>query len=72
MTLNGGEGKDERKLNRVLQLTGFSDPVYAEAGHHVHYHSSLTGSLTLDPSDSTHTVVVVMKRTRGDAVFFFF
>jgi coatomer subunit beta len=32
----GGAGKDERKLNRVLQLTGFSDPVYAEAYVTVH------------------------------------
>ena len=29
-------GKGERKLNRVLQLTGFSDPVYAEACVTVH------------------------------------
>ena len=28
---NSGGAADERKLNRVLQLTGFSDPVYAEA-----------------------------------------
>ncbi len=27
---------DRKKLNRVLQLTGFSDPVYAEAFITVH------------------------------------
>ena len=27
---------DEKRLNRVLQLTGFSDPVYAEAHVTVH------------------------------------
>ena len=31
----GGAG-DPRKLNRMLQLTGFSDPVYAEAYITVH------------------------------------
>jgi coatomer subunit beta len=33
---NSGGAADERKLNRVLQLTGFSDPVYAEAYVTVH------------------------------------
>jgi len=33
---NSGGEKGERKLNRVLQLTGFSDPVYAEAYVTVH------------------------------------
>ena len=30
------DGQGEKRLNRVLQLTGFSDPVYAEAYITVH------------------------------------
>jgi len=32
------EGDDANKLNRILQLTGFSDPVYAEAYVTVHHY----------------------------------
>jgi coatomer subunit beta len=32
------------KLNRIIQLTGFSDPVYAEAYVNVHQYDILLGT----------------------------
>ncbi|KAM7476164.1 hypothetical protein LguiB_023407 [Lonicera macranthoides] len=46
------DGDDARKLNRILQLTGFSDPVYAEACVTIHHYD-----IVLE--------VTVMNRTKG-------
>lgn len=47
----GGEIREDfvGKLKRVVQLTGFSDPVYAEAYVNVHQFDILLGTVHLSP-----------------------
>ncbi|KAL8193970.1 hypothetical protein R6Q57_026212 [Mikania cordata] len=46
------EGDAANKLNRILQLTGFSDPVYAEAYVTVHHYDIVLDNYTLAAESS--------------------
>lgn len=47
------DSADRRKLNRVLQLTGFSDPVYAEAYVTVHQYDIVLDDTILNRTTET-------------------
>ena len=41
------------KLNKVTQLTGFGDPIYAEAYMHVHHYGILLDGLVVNQTSDT-------------------
>lgn len=54
------------KLNRITQLTGFSDPVYAEAVVTVHQFDILLNVLVVNQSNSTLQNLTLELATVGD------
>ncbi|KAI8831069.1 adaptin N terminal region-domain-containing protein [Chytriomyces cf. hyalinus JEL632] len=54
------------KLNRVVQLTGFSDPVYAEAYVTVHQYDILMDILIVNQTNETLQNLTVEFNTMGD------
>ncbi|EGF82244.1 hypothetical protein BATDEDRAFT_19102 [Batrachochytrium dendrobatidis JAM81] len=62
------DGNDEyvSKLNRIIQLTGFSDPIYAEAYVTVHQYDILLDILIVNQTDQTLQNLTVEFSTLGD------
>jgi|EP00670_Eutreptiella_braarudii_P004315 coatomer subunit beta len=54
------------KLNKVIQLTGRSDPIYSEATVTVHQYDILLDILVVNQSDSTMQNLTVELATMGD------
>ena len=61
-----GEGQDGAKLKHVYQLTGFSDPVYAEASVTVHDYDIILEMLIINRTPNTLTNLTVELATMGD------
>jgi len=57
---------DSRRLNRVLQLTGFSDPVYAEANITVHQYDVVMDVTVVNRSSETLQNLCLELATMGD------
>ena len=60
------EGDSNRKLNRVLQLTGFSDPVYAEAYVTVHQYDIVLDVTVVNRTNETLQNLCLELATMGD------
>ncbi|RUP49758.1 adaptin N terminal region-domain-containing protein [Jimgerdemannia flammicorona] len=62
------DSKDDlmSKLNRVVQLTGFSDPVYAEAYVNVHQYDILLDVLIVNQTNETLQNLAIEFATLGD------
>eukprot|EP00252_Welwitschia_mirabilis_P016316 TRINITY_DN359_c0_g1_i3.p1 TRINITY_DN359_c0_g1~~TRINITY_DN359_c0_g1_i3.p1 ORF type:complete len:951 (-),score=183.98 TRINITY_DN359_c0_g1_i3:318-3170(-) len=60
------EGDDINKLNRVLQLTGFSDPVYAEAYVTVHQYDIVLDVTIINRTQDTLQNLCLELATMGD------
>ena len=56
----------ESKLNRVFQLSGFSDPVYAEAYVHVHQYDILLDVIIVNQTPDTLQNLTLELATLGD------
>ena len=61
-----GAGSEASKLKHVYQLTGFSDPVYAEASVTVHDYDIILEMLVINRTPSTLTNLTVELATMGD------
>ena len=61
-----GGGLDASKLKHVYQLTGFSDPVYAEASVTVHDYDIVLEMLVINRTPNTLTNLTVELATMGD------
>lgn len=61
-----GSGLDASKLKHVYQLTGFSDPVYAEASVTVHDYDIVLEMLVINRTPNTLTNLTVELATMGD------
>jgi coatomer subunit beta len=61
-----GAGTDASKLKHVYQLTGFSDPVYAEASVTVHDYDIILEMLIINRTPNTLTNLTVELATMGD------
>lgn len=59
-------GDNERKLNRMLQLTGFSDPVYAEAYVTVHQYDIVLDVTVTNRTQETLQNLCLELATMGD------
>ncbi|KAJ3061373.1 coatomer subunit beta [Podochytrium sp. JEL0797] len=71
MDLTKATGNDKvedlaSKLNRVVQLTGFSDPVYAEAYITVHQYDILMDILIVNQTNETLQNLTIEFNTMGD------
>ncbi|KAJ6758756.1 COATOMER SUBUNIT BETA [Salix koriyanagi] len=60
------DGDDANKLNRVLQLTGFSDPVYAEAYVTVHHYDIVLDVTVINRTTETLQNLCLELATMGD------
>lgn len=60
------DGDDTNKLNRILQLTGFSDPVYAEAYVTVHHYDIVLDVTIINRTTSTLQNLCLELATMGD------
>lgn len=60
------DGESNRKLNRVLQLTGFSDPVYAEAYVTVHQYDIVLDVTVVNRTNETLQNLCLELATMGD------
>ncbi|GBG62046.1 hypothetical protein CBR_g28522 [Chara braunii] len=60
------DGDNSRKLNRVLQLTGFSDPVYAEAYVTVHQYDIVLDVTVVNRTKETLQNLCLELATMGD------
>jgi len=58
--------ENERKLNRMLQLTGFSDPVYAEAYVTVHQYDIVLDVTVMNRTNETLQNLCLELATMGD------
>jgi coatomer subunit beta len=61
-----GTGADSSKLKHVYQLTGYSDPVYAEASVTVHDYDIVLEMLIINRTPNTLTNLTVELATMGD------
>lgn len=61
-----GAGGDSTKLKHVYQLTGYSDPVYAEASVTVHDYDIILEMLIINRTPNTLTNLTVELATMGD------
>jgi len=61
-----GDKDGEKKLNRMLQLTGFSDPVYAEAYVTVHQYDIVLDVTVLNRTPETLQNLCLELATMGD------
>lgn len=59
-------GADQSKLSHVYQLTGYSDPVYAEASVTVHDYDIILEMLVINRTPNTLTNLAVELATMGD------
>ena len=59
-------GDDSNKMKRVYQLTGYSDPVYAEASVTVHDYDIVLEMLIINRTPNTLTNLAVELATMGD------
>ncbi|KAK8966193.1 Coatomer subunit beta-1 [Platanthera guangdongensis] len=59
-------GDDANKLNRILQLTGFSDPVYAEAYVTVHHYDIVLDVTVINRTKDTLQNLCLELATMGD------
>jgi len=57
---------EEKRLSRVFQLTGFSDPIYAEAYVLVHQYDILLEVLVINQTGDTLQNVALELATLGD------
>jgi len=62
----GGDGQDERALNRIIQLTGFSDPVFAEAYVTVHQYDIVLDVTVTNRTTETLQNLCLELATMGD------
>ncbi|KAL9228448.1 hypothetical protein vseg_004031 [Gypsophila vaccaria] len=60
------ENDDANKLNRILQLTGFSDPVYAEAYVTVHHYDIVLDVTVINRTKETLQNLCLELATMGD------
>ncbi|KAG5244521.1 coatmer beta family protein [Salix suchowensis] len=60
------DGDDANKLNRILQLTGFSDPVYAEAYVTVHHYDIVLDVTVINRTKDTLQNLCLELATMGD------
>ncbi|KAJ0595040.1 putative clathrin/coatomer adaptor, adaptin-like, coatomer beta subunit, armadillo-like helical [Helianthus annuus] len=60
------EGDDANKLNRILQLTGFSDPVYAEAYVTVNHYDIVLDVTVINRTKETLQNLCLELATMGD------
>ncbi|CBI25297.3 unnamed protein product, partial [Vitis vinifera] len=60
------DGDDVNKLNRILQLTGFSDPVYAEAYVTVHHYDIVLDVTIINRTKLTLQNLCLELATMGD------
>ncbi|XP_031386551.1 coatomer subunit beta-1-like [Punica granatum] len=60
------DGDDANKLNRILQLTGFSNPVYAEAYVTVHHHDVVLDVTIINRTMHTLQNLCLELATMGD------
>ncbi|CAK7354178.1 unnamed protein product [Dovyalis caffra] len=60
------DGDDANKLNRILQLTGFSDPVYAEAYVTVHHYDIVLDVTVINRTTDTLQNLCLELATMGD------
>ncbi|KAJ6806603.1 coatomer subunit beta-1-like [Iris pallida] len=60
------DGDDCNKLNRILQLTGFSDPVYAEAYVTVHHYDIVLDVTVINRTKETLQNLCLELATMGD------
>ncbi|KAL9235542.1 hypothetical protein vseg_010292 [Gypsophila vaccaria] len=60
------ENDDANKLNRILQLTGFSDPVYAEAYVTVHHYDIVLDVTVINRTKTTLQNLCLELATMGD------
>ncbi|KAJ3681868.1 hypothetical protein LUZ60_014441 [Juncus effusus] len=60
------DSDDANRLNRVLQLTGFSDPVYAEAYVTVHHYDIVLDVTVINRTSSTLQNLCLELSTMGD------
>lgn len=60
------EGDEANKLNRILQLTGFSDPVYAEAYVTVHHYDIVLDVTVINRTKETLQNLCLELATMGD------
>ncbi|XP_073033410.1 coatomer subunit beta-1-like [Primulina eburnea] len=60
------DGNDSNKLNRILQLTGFSDPVYAEAYVTVHQYDIVMDVTIINRTKETLQNLCLELATMGD------
>lgn len=62
----GTDSTEERALNRVIQLTGFSDPVFAEAYVTVHQYDIVLDVTISNRTDETLQNLCLELATMGD------
>ncbi|XP_051121883.1 coatomer subunit beta-1-like isoform X2 [Andrographis paniculata] len=60
------DSDDENKLNRIIQLSGFSDPVYAEAYVTVHHYDIVLDVTVVNRTKSTLQNLCLELATMGD------
>ncbi|CAI0550560.1 unnamed protein product [Linum tenue] len=60
------DGNDTNKLNRIIQLTGFSDPVYAEAYVTVHHYDIVLDVTVINRTKVTLQNLCLELATMGD------
>ncbi|KAL8138509.1 hypothetical protein V2J09_004510 [Rumex salicifolius] len=60
------DNEDANKLNRILQLTGFSDPVYAEAYVTVHHYDIVLDVTVINRTKETLQNLCLELATMGD------
>jgi len=60
------DADDTNKLNRILQLTGFSDPVYAEAFVTVHHYDIVLDVTVINRTKETLQNLCLELATMGD------
>jgi coatomer subunit beta len=60
------DADDANKLNRILQLTGFSDPVYAEAYVTVHHYDIVLDVTVINRTKETLQNLCLELATMGD------
>ncbi|XP_077222876.1 coatomer subunit beta-1-like [Tasmannia lanceolata] len=60
------DGDDANKLNRIIQLTGFSDPVYAEAYVTVHHYDIVLDVTVVNRTKETLQNLCLELATMGD------
>lgn len=66
LATGGSTTGEDKKLNRILQLTGLSDPVYAEAYVTVHQYDIVMDITVMNRSDDVMQNLCLELSTMGD------